>query len=64
LLQQGIYLRHLVVRLLLPLGCILHVSIKCILGLTNADLQSSELGVDAVQLTMVQDRLSWLDWWW
>ena len=48
LLQQRVYLHLLLLLLKMPLGCILHMSVKCILNFTSVDLQSSEAGVDAV----------------
>jgi hypothetical protein len=35
-----------VVVLLMPMGQILHMSMKCVLDLTSADLQTSEMGID------------------
>ena len=49
LLQQRVHLCHLLLVLKLPLGCILHMSVKCVLYFTYADLQSSESGVDVIQ---------------
>ena len=48
LLQQCIHLCYLLLLLKLPLGRILHMSVKCILNFTCADLQSYEVGVDAI----------------
>jgi len=64
LLQQRVHLLHLLLLLKLPLGCILHVSVKRILYLTCVDLQSSELGVDIFPSMTVRNRLSWMNWWW
>jgi hypothetical protein len=49
LFQQCVHLRHLLLLLKLPLGRILHMSVKCILDFTYADFQSSKSGVDAIQ---------------
>ena len=46
LLQHRIQLSHLLLLLLMPMCRILQMSIKCILNLTGADFQSSEVGVD------------------
>jgi hypothetical protein len=35
-----------VVVLLMPMDQILHMSMKCVLDLTSADLQTSEMGID------------------
>ena len=48
LLSHRIHLCHLLLLLLMPLGRILHVSIKCVLNLTSADSQSSEVVVDVL----------------
>jgi hypothetical protein len=56
LLQQRVQLHHLLVVLLLllvPLCRIRQVSVKHILNLTCADLQSSDPSVDGVKLATV-----------
>jgi hypothetical protein len=60
LLQQRVQLHHLLVVLLLPLLLLLvplcrirQVSVKHILNLTCADLQSSDPSVDGVKLATV-----------
>jgi hypothetical protein len=50
--------------LLLPLGCILHVSIKCILNFTCADVDGFDLVVDLIELMTGRNKLSWMDRWW
>ena len=64
LLQHRVHLCHLLLLLKLPLGRILHMSVEYILNFTCVDLQSSKASVDAVQLTTIRSRLSWLDGWW
>jgi hypothetical protein len=44
---------HELLLLLVPLGCILHMSGECMLDFTYVDFQPSEAGVDAIQLLMV-----------
>ena len=48
LLQQHVHLGHLWLLLKLPIGHILHMSVKCILYFTYVDLQSSKVCVVAV----------------
>ena len=48
LLSHCIHLCHLLLLLLMPLGRILHVSIKCVLNLISVDFQSSEVVVDVL----------------
>ena len=51
--QQRVDVHKLLLLLLVPLGCILHVSVKCILNFTYVEFQPFEAGVGAIQLLMV-----------
>ena len=62
--QQRVDIREMLLLLYVPLSCILHMSVKCILNFTCVDFQSSEVSVDAVQLPTVRSGLSWMDEWW
>ena len=56
--QQRVDIREMLLLLYVPLSCILHMSVKCILNFTCVDFQSSEASVDVVQLLTVRSRLS------
>jgi hypothetical protein len=62
--QQRVDVHELLLLLLVPLGRILHVSVKCILNFSYAKFQPFKVGVDVVQLPVVQSGLSWTDGWW